>query len=374
VSKQHQKHVKLAKPSGGAWGRAELALLGAPCEVIREVAQKVAAHFEGEWQIGFADANHHPAETASGAAALHLTDHGNWQQVDIAANKTNYNRRTLFNACDLVLVNGNHFDAQQQVLFIHPAKSMTSKLEELTDVKLIVLTEEGLAVPDYLQALAQTVPTIELENDAAIIDFFESYLRGRVPLLNGLVLVGGNSTRMGTDKSSLVYHDKKQRDYVYELLQPLCDEVFISCNARQSTDISLPRIEDRFLGIGPMGGILSAFQFAPDRAWLTLACDMPHLTQQTFNYLIQQRKPSKLATAFVNTELGFPEPLLTIWEPRAYPVLLEALSLGSSCPRKVLINSDIALLSPPDRLALVNVNDLVARQQACALINQNITA
>jgi molybdopterin-guanine dinucleotide biosynthesis protein A len=48
--------------------------------------------------------------------------------------------------------------------------------------------------------------------------------------------------------------------------------------------------------------------------------------------------------------------LITIWEPKSYPVLLSFLAQGCSCPRKVLINSDVNLLSAPDPQELTNVN------------------
>jgi molybdopterin-guanine dinucleotide biosynthesis protein A len=147
-------------------------------------------------------------------------------------------------------------------------------------------------------------------------------------------------------------------------MNPLCEEVFISCNANQRAAVGLPLIEDRFLGIGPMGGLLSAFQSAPDRAWLTVACDMPYLGYLTLEYLIANRNTSKLATAFKNTDQGFPEPLVTIWEPRAYQVLLQALSAGISCPRKVLMASAVALLDAPDQREMQNINDDTAYRLA----------
>jgi len=63
-----------------------------------------------------------------------------------------------------------------------------------------------------------------------------------------------------------------------------------------------------------------------------------------------------MATCFHNPETDFPEPLITIWEPRAYPRLLEFLSLGYSCPRKALINSDVQEIDIPDLQLLSNVN------------------
>jgi molybdopterin-guanine dinucleotide biosynthesis protein A len=47
---------------------------------------------------------------------------------------------------------------------------------------------------------------------------------------------------------------------------------------------------------------------------------------------------------------------MTIWEPRAYPVLLNFLAQGYSCPRKALINSDIQEVEVEDERWLLNVN------------------
>ena len=82
----------------------------------------------------------------------------------------------------------------------------------------------------------------------------------------------------------------------------------------------------------------------------------PPISRDSLEYLVEHRNPSKLATAFNNPDSSFPEPLITIWEPRSYPVLLHFLSLGYSCPRKVLINSDIELLEAPKPRDLTNVN------------------
>jgi len=68
---------------------------------------------------------------------------------------------------------------------------------------------------------------------------------------------------------------------------------------------------------------------------------------------------SKVATAFHNPETNFPDPLITIWEPKSYQILLSFLAQGYSCPRKALINSDIKTLTY-DSTILTNVNDPIA--------------
>jgi molybdopterin-guanine dinucleotide biosynthesis protein A len=115
-------------------------------------------------------------------------------------------------------------------------------------------------------------------------------------------------------------------------------------------------LPDSFLGLGPYGGILSAFREDPNAAWLVIACDLPLLSEKSLRQLLAARNPSAMATAFQSPDNEFPEPLIAIWEPRAYPVLLDFLSRGYSCPRKVLINSDAHLVQATDAAELTNVN------------------
>ena len=51
--------------------------------------------------------------------------------------------------------------------------------------------------------------------------------------LYGLVLSGGRSTRMGKDKGLINYHGIPQRDYIYNLLNEVCDETYMSIRKDQ---------------------------------------------------------------------------------------------------------------------------------------------
>ena len=115
--------------------------------------------------------------------------------------------------------------------------------------------------------------------------------------------------------------------------------------------------------MGPYGAILSAFREHPNHAWLTVACDLPLLSQATIETLVAKRDPSRVATCFHNPDTKFPEPLITIWEPRAYPILLEFLSQGYSCPRKVLINTDVKEIVVEQVEFMENVNDPSAYEE-----------
>jgi molybdenum cofactor guanylyltransferase len=179
------------------------------------------------------------------------------------------------------------------------------------------------------------------------------------PALFGLVLAGGASTRMRTDKALLDSHGQPQLRWAFELLAKFCAATFVSVRPDQREDPSragLPQIVDRQPGIGPIAGIAAALLEHPKAAWLVLACDLPFLTEQTLQHLIAHRDPHKLATAYRSAHDGLPEPLCAIWEPGAREPVLAYIASGKQCPRKFLINADTALLDLPERAALDNVN------------------
>jgi molybdopterin-guanine dinucleotide biosynthesis protein MobB len=196
---------------------------------------------------------------------------------------------------------------------------------------------------------------------AAIAEFVRKLWDDRRPPLRGLVLTGGLSTRMGRDKALVDYHGCTQLEYSVRLLSRYCSEVVVSCRPDQrgeSVRGGYPTLVDRFLDMGPTGGILSAL--ASDetggQAWLVLACDLPRVDGEVLGRLLAARNPFRFATAFRGTD-GFPEPLCAIWEPKSYPRLLQFVGMGHTCPRKCLINSPVTLIDPPSPVVLENGND-----------------
>ncbi|MBK5209924.1 MAG: NTP transferase domain-containing protein, partial [Flavobacteriaceae bacterium] len=168
------------------------------------------------------------------------------------------------------------------------------------------------------------------------------------------VLAGGKSTRMGTDKGTLNFYGKNQREIAIELLEKHHLNTYLSVREEQEIGIS-NKITDKFLGLGPFGAICSAFQENPDVAWLVLATDLPFVNDEVINLLLKHRNPSKIATTIKGKNKEFPEPLITIWEPKSYPILLNYLAQGYSCPRKVLLNSAIEIIEVDDDL-IRNIN------------------
>jgi molybdopterin-guanine dinucleotide biosynthesis protein A len=179
------------------------------------------------------------------------------------------------------------------------------------------------------------------------------------PSLYGLVLAGGASTRMGKDKAALTYHGKPQLRWAFDLLDSVCERAFVSVRPDQQlepTRASLPQIVDAQPGIGPIAGIDAALKAHPDKAWLVLACDLPFLSPQVLQHLMAHRDATSIATAYKSTYDALPEPLCAIWEPKARELVSHWIASNKQCPRKLLINSNTALIDQPDARALDNIN------------------
>lgn len=179
------------------------------------------------------------------------------------------------------------------------------------------------------------------------------------PMVNGLVLAGGRSTRMGRDKGQLTWHGKPQREYLVELLEGLGIPTRVSCRPDQVPELAgFSLIVDQVADQGPLGAIHSAFLADPAAAWLVVACDMPLLHADAVRHLLAHRRSAAGGTAYRAPAFddGSPDPLFAIWEPTAFPVVMQRLLDGRRCARKALLEAGVYLLENQNPAVLANVN------------------
>ena len=162
-------------------------------------------------------------------------------------------------------------------------------------------------------------------------------------MLKGLVLAGGQSSRMGTDKGLLILDGQTLRDRARGLLAEFCGEVFVSIRADQ--ECAHPSLEDR--GGGPGAALRAAYAHDPQAAWLVVACDLPGVTRGALAQLIAAEGD---VVCFREAD-GTPQPLLALWRPRALTEVSE-----SGGPRAALERVHATIIDPSDPRWLRNVN------------------
>ncbi len=176
--------------------------------------------------------------------------------------------------------------------------------------------------------------------------------------LHGLILAGGRSRRMGEDKGLIDYRGRTQVRWLADLLGEFCVSVHVSVGPRQNRAgdyAPTATIVDREPGLGPAGGLMSAWRTAPDAAWLVVAVDLPLLDRATLKALTAGRSSKHLATAFRHPD-GVLEPLCTIWEPAARDLLEQRLELGDASLRRLLETGPVRVLEPPNSEALFSAD------------------
>ena len=178
--------------------------------------------------------------------------------------------------------------------------------------------------------------------------------------LIGLVACGGKSSRMGKEKFLLHYHGIPQYEQVYRLLVEPCEEVYISCNAAQQHLISteFPCIVDlpNYSDIGPMAALWAAHQKFPTASFLLLGCDYPLLKQGDIQKLVEARKEECEAICYYHPESKMEEPLLALYENRAFQQLKKNLQNQNYSLRHLLKEIKTHLIPANKHSNLISVD------------------
>jgi molybdopterin-guanine dinucleotide biosynthesis protein A len=370
---KHQKHTKLSRRENDNFAPNEIAILGSKCSIIADFVQKIGKKLQKTSKIAYLDASHNDAIQVPIVDEFVAHQEGTIR-IKYARQLNEYNERIQFSNYDLLFINGNHYTGAKQILILDKGKeaSIKKRLAQLDSVQFVVKLNEET---DYFDFLVEKYPTIvnlkcyhigELDLIAKHID---NLIQEKIAPVRGLVLAGGKSSRMGQNKTQLVYHGKAQRDYVVDILENNLLQTFISVAQDQKISTH-DYIQDKFVGLGAFGAICSAFQHDPNKAWLAVATDLPFVTEELIKLLLQKRNSKKTATAIKGKSKEFVEPLITIYEPKAYPILLSYLAQGYSCPRKVLINSDVEIVEVDDAL-IRNINTPEEYQDAIEELTKN---
>jgi molybdopterin-guanine dinucleotide biosynthesis protein A len=367
---KHKKHTNLERRNNDNFAPKEISILGTNCGIISDLVSNVSRKLS-DYKLGYFDASH-AKDVAKNRLSEYVFHHEGNLQITTSGSVNKFQQRLDFAQFDYVFINGNHYQGAQQILILDEAKeaSVLKRLEQLDSVQFVVkLTKET----KYFDFLEEKYPQIKnlicytIDEIDEISNHINRLIQEKIAPVKGLILVGGKSTRMGQDKSKLNYFGKPQKEFAKELLENNNLETFYSV---QNSLESKQEISDKFYNLGPFGGICSAFQKDPNAAWFVLATDVPFVDDEIIQLLLNHRNSSKVATAIKGKNKEFPEPLITIYEPKAYSILLQYLAQGYSCPRKMLINSDVEIVEIEDDF-IRNINTPEEFENAKKLIEKS---
>lgn len=183
--------------------------------------------------------------------------------------------------------------------------------------------------------------------------------------LAGIVLAGGKSRRLGTDKGRLALPDGRPLILsVIEALGSRCDEVVVvTDDLERYSDLALPArlATDILPGRGPLGGLHAGLRAVSAAFAFTAACDMPFLNP---NLIAHMAGLPRSYQALVPRFEGRQHAAHAIYARACLPAIEDLLSESDGSLRELLARLDVRNLDEdeirqhdPDGLSLFNLNE-----------------
>ena len=151
-------------------------------------------------------------------------------------------------------------------------------------------------------------------------------MAGKIPGVTGVILAGGESRRMGSDKSLLPLDGARFIDHIYRRLDNLFEEVLVVTNSPGLyPQLPCRKVADIYLARGSLAGIHSGLCHARFGRVFVVACDMPCLNTGAIRYICSRAEAGDVVIPA--SERG-PEPLHALYARSCLPAMEEALEAG----------------------------------------------
>jgi molybdopterin-guanine dinucleotide biosynthesis protein A len=200
--------------------------------------------------------------------------------------------------------------------------------------------------------------------------------------VEGFILVGGRSSRMGTDKSRLQFGGQTSVERIAAELRSITSRISLVGPSPAGCDPDLRIVPDTHQQWGALGGIHAALGACAAEWALIVACDLPFITRDLCSRLLTLgREESPDAVVPIQPD-GRPQPLCALY--RREPCLLEAEKLiagGEHTPRALLANVNTRWVRPEELSDLpgaenffFNVNTPQDYERAKQIMSQRLTS
>jgi FdhD protein len=248
----------------------------------------------------------------------------------------------LFRGIDLrgkLLVTSGRVSTEMVAKAVHLGIGLIASRTSPTDQAIRLCEEAGITLVGYLQG-----------------ESFEVYCRHeglklagpaeKIPGVTGVILSGGESLRMGSDKSLLPIHGARFIDHVYVRLAELFDEVIIVTNSPEFyREIPCRKVPDIYPSKGSLTGIHSGLCHAGQEKVFVAACDMPFLSAETIRRLCLEKEEGDVVVPRSGRGV---EPLHALYDKRCLPAIEAALDAGEK--RIVSFFPQVRVLEVPEAI------------------------
>ncbi len=183
----------------------------------------------------------------------------------------------------------------------------------------------------------------------------------RISGVTGVILAGGESRRMGSDKSLLPLTGARFIDHVYRCMAALFNEVIIVTNSPGLyKEIPCRKVPDIYYAQGALAGLHSGLLHAKNEKIFVVACDMPFITPAVVREICAHKDQGDLVIPYSSN--GH-EPLHALYGKSCIPAMEQVLDAGLKRiidffdqVKTVELPADTIRQHDPDEKSFQNIN------------------
>jgi molybdenum cofactor guanylyltransferase len=149
----------------------------------------------------------------------------------------------------------------------------------------------------------------------------------RLPTASGVLLAGGKSSRMGTNKALLRFASGETVvERIASRVRPLVDDLLLVTNTPEEyAFLGLPMFGDAYPGASSLGGIYTGLTHAGSERALVLSCDLPLVSSELLAALLAVPFDYDLLVPFIE---GCQQPLHAIYGRSCLPAMQAQIEAG----------------------------------------------
>lgn len=197
-----------------------------------------------------------------------------------------------------------------------------------TDKAIELCQQAGITLVGYLRGSG-----LEIYSHAQQLQI--SGAAKRIPGITGVILAGGESRRMGSDKSLLPIQGARFIDHVYSRMAALFDEVVIVTNSPELySEIDCRKVPDLYYAQGALAGVHSGLAHAGNEQIFVVGCDMPFISARVVRHICAQASRGDLV---IPNSSGGHEPLHALYDKSCLSAMEQVLDGGQ---RRIMLFFD----------------------------------
>ncbi len=171
--------------------------------------------------------------------------------------------------------------------------------------------------------------------------------------VTGIILAGGKSSRMGSNKALMLYNSQRLIDSSISILAPLVSEGLVSSN-EFIPNINYRIVPDIIPNLGPIGGLYSCLGESTTDINMVIPCDVPLVSTVFYEWMLAKiGSYDAVIPRYVDGKL---EPLIGVYHKNAVQKMAEQIKLQDYKLVHLLEKLKVYYIEIPESVDLKNIN------------------